>query len=1413
MVYNGVYIFPNVLKYNSLHVKKINVQLGETVADNSQNPNPENQNSTNQKPADSNSGVNPPPKSALDGNPLPGDGEKGKQYTVQDFSNSQNAQAFNLKDSPSTFNIKYGDDQIRFNFSPISLNDRIKIRDVFIEPTEYRSFIEKKVLVKKEQRVILIVGANSCGKVSCGIKLGLEMQEKLNSQLTLCSYALEDRKRLFELVSNTQFPKNSWCLIQDAFKKGIDPAELKFPYLSSLNERLLEKNAFLVLTSNLDDLPKHEVELIFKIQYGDDQTQIDDFLKRVFWSHYRFIFSENLENVFPEEFFKTIEKKVLNHLSSPSDINRFYDSLRNIDITSELRKQIEIRNQRENIKLYIEAIDEGQKQEFIQCVVLDVACKISQKTPASFESPRSWFNGLNENQRLYAMLVWLFDQLDRFTLNELYLESVDHLRIKGISNLANPRELGFEDLIESIQAVEDNGVITFLNPSFQTEIDWQISNRHSMLWLLVDVFEKHIQNYKGPEFWQLRRAYGIAIGRLARNFPQRLTTEINRLVQHGSGGVRVVAAYALAELCNQGEDFFPLIRKLLSNWIETGDPDDLWAASVCARWVYDALFLLKSDSKSNKKGKKIIVEKQSVDLFIEQIWEMLRDIAVKSQNNQLEAIYKGLREVLDEKVYKQLSQNQSLKDLELSEEDFYKVLEKLIYWQKENLKTFITTLSRTADTDPTNVVDHLLSWINDKNADVNTMGLVAAFFLMDEDKLKREAIFTPRQEQSLRLVLPLIQKFPITAEEILTDLYTWFHPGIPAEVIKCYSQQLGQVVLYLNSTGRKVFQAALTKTWFRNVGKEYQEIDGLGFALLKLICFFEGEPILPSVQGWIGFGIDDSTMGRKHQSQLLAEALYARLNARVPTYVFLMGQNKVVGTPERVFHSLPFSHKPRPRLLIPALDAINHEEQTFMKGVVALSFGPITDLDDFETLGVQDSLVVVKPDNIPAFTMPEDKQPYWLRSKGRWTDNISLVGLNGNSEIDWLKFDQDIDRLIATQLIELPPDDTFTLIEKIAEFNFCNSLSAISQLRDWVSKENEYTLKERLKHCTAGQILILSLYRKDPQLVIKELQCWFTDNTTGSPFPIFASAYTHLLLKTALYEKVSLSDNEKTAYDLWIDRYSPLITLLLSLIKQSNDYAHGVTVLSFVHRCILTKKAKITGQSVILKSYTIQYVELVKAFNPADKTNYVKLHEKWLNEQKGQTDEVFLYLDRMILLLNISSGNPLPDLKEGQKYIVILAQLHSVSVTSSSETGDNTEQKLIADLLNGWPKVKPFAQYVPVVFRLGQTTPLSFSFDGNITDFESQTTSCGLPLLSAPIIELFPRDKLAFILMLNEDPVLDLEDWLDNSWNSIVPTIWYSKDSAGQSQSGYLIPVSANKKEPITHCIFDVIDQLSKGTN
>jgi hypothetical protein len=127
--------------------------------------------------------------------------------------------------------------------------------------------------------------------------------------------------------------------------------------------------------------------------------------------------------------------------------------------------------------------------------------------------------------------------------------------------------------------------------------------------------------------------------------------------------------------------------------------------------------------------------------------------------------------------------------------------------------------------------------------------------------------------------------------------------------------------------------------------------------------------------------------------------------------------------------------------------------------------------------------------------------------------------------------------------------------------------------------------------------------------------------------------------------------------------------------------------------------------------------------------------------------------------------------------------------------------------------VKPFAQYVPVVFRLGQTTPLSFSFDGNITDFESQTTFCDLPLLSTPIIELFTKEKLAFILMLNEDPVLDLEDWLDNSWHNIVPTIWYSKDPSGQSQSEYLIPVSVNKKEPITHCIFDIIDKLSKGTN
>ncbi len=68
---------------------------------------------------------------------------------------------------------------------------------------------------------------------------------------------------------------------------------------------------------------------------------------------------------------------------------------------------------------------------------------------------REWFRGLSENQRLFSLLVYLFQGIDREDLDEIYAAAVRHLRATNMEKLEDPRAAGYEDLLEAIHARVD----------------------------------------------------------------------------------------------------------------------------------------------------------------------------------------------------------------------------------------------------------------------------------------------------------------------------------------------------------------------------------------------------------------------------------------------------------------------------------------------------------------------------------------------------------------------------------------------------------------------------------------------------------------------------------------------------------------------------------------------------------------------------------------------------------------------------------------------------------------------------------------------------------------------------------------------------------------------------------------------
>ena len=219
------------------------------------------------------------------------------------------------------------------------------------------------------------------------------------------------------------------------------------------------------------------------------------------------------------------------------------------------------------------------------------------------------------------------------------------------------------------------------------------------------------------------------------------------------------------------------------------------------------------------------------------------------------------------------------------------------------------------------------------------------------------------------------------------------------------------------------------------------------------------------------------------------------------------------------------------------------------------------------------------------------------------------------------------------------------------------------------------------------------------------------------------------------------------------------------------------------------------------------YVDLVKDVKPDEAKNHIERIQSWLGQQDSITRESKLLFDRIMILLSARFGIIFPDLKEGEKYGVILVRACAPEANSHQELSDWIDLKLAYELVNEWAKAEPFKKYIPMVFRFGQTAPILSGFPNVGSDLQLHPfIPVDLPQLSMPIMEKFTPETTAFIVLITDKQVLDLDDWLDQRWSSKVPLIWYSKRLQIEPQSKHLIPVIIKKERIITHSILDTID-------
>jgi len=1007
-------------------------------------------------------------------------------------------------------------------------------------------------------------------------------------------------------------------------------------------------------------------------------------------------------------------------------------------------------------------LSEQEKQEFTKLALIELARRTGSKTSATiFELPRSWFNGLTENQRLYALLVRLFENIDRFSLNELYTLSVDHLRKSGISSLCDPRETGFEDILENIHAAEEDGFIKFMNPDLEREIDRQISNRHALLWTLVDIFEDHIQKLKGPQYWQIRRAYGVAIGRIAKNFPYKLVDELNKLAQHSSGGVVIVAGYALAELCKSGEDYYDIIYDTLKGWIDSGDPDYLWAASACSRWVFDALSTIEKGHKTNQSTPNNL---ESIDKFRKKLWKLLREIAVSVSHPGPKIIRMILTEVLEESIW-EIIVNNKIDDIRLANDDYHKYIEKLNIWYNTSISTLSNTLGKIIDLYPQEAIDNIIQWTEDKNNDVQFVGTLASYHLISSEELLREGVIARHQSEFLSLILPLLKNRPDLVPDAIASILGWLkdvkNSDAFDQILRIQGDFWGQTIIGINLQQRIALRNAVSKVWFQNPSSSSAQIENLGLSILRQMYILEGRPVLSVGNGASMLGIDDGSAARVDRLLSFDEDLFYRLNARLESYAILMGQDGSIGQPDKSY-KIPFlSPKPRPRLFIGPIERLSAQTAQNIRLAICLTYEQIIDLTDADDNGLIKCTVIIKPKAVS-----EDQVTGYVRPVRGTSTTPQLEGLRfvnvSNDDSKYIDEIEDcIDTILSSYIAKLSRDDIFAQLKLDKTFSDDCAESVLTYLRSQTEKTLSIGItdwrQDPIAQCALGFVW---LYKTNAKIAVNELCDWMKVDPSNSKRPIYGAAFTHLLLHIALNDQ---NDN-------WADIYAPLLDLLLPMVQVCGESSRFRMALEFLRRCIRCSQCKMFADKIQLNEYSVCLIDLIQIIKPSECETYRRVLNEWQVDTKSNSSES-AWVERLIVLVMSRQKLDLPELSESQKYGVILVR------TSKSDTVTDINWwnlKFAQNLAKAWSENKYFKDYIPVIFRYGQVTPLYSGLSGLGADFIHTPVNEDLPMISAPIIENFTPQNTAFILMIDNGSVIDLGDWVNLDWYRSTPLIWVS---------------------------------------
>ena len=486
-----------------------------------------------------------------------------------------------------------------------------KIDEVFVDPSGFRKRLDL-LRGRQDHRVFVIHGRPRTGKFTAGVRLGLELLREQTRQPRAFVYDFhrQHRSTLSEFAMSEQVERDSVYVVPAAFQKGIRTEELSLRQMAEMIEPLQRKNAYIVLTTTMDvvELTRDVEADLFELGEIDLKRVLDEHLRRYASGKEIEVLDESHAVLVRE----TWEAKGLaQHLDTAPKIEKFCGRLAHSSEVDDLTQE----------KIVLAARQVGE---------YDV------------NQARRDFRRLESlNHRLLAMLVRVFDHLDRRSLEDLYVRTVQQLRDDGVEDLRDARQHGFEDLYEAIRVEppdDPNGILHFEESLFRRVVERETRSFQHLLWSAVDELWKQIQTQELPERLWHRQALVTGIGRVGVGDELRFRELVDELVDSEGELMSAVAAHVfcgfLDGMDGDGSDDAArdmdawngracLVRDTIKAWNDSKLPLRKSAAAYAASHAYIEARTVSEEAGETPQGE---AAADRANEFLDQIDAVARDM-------------------------------------------------------------------------------------------------------------------------------------------------------------------------------------------------------------------------------------------------------------------------------------------------------------------------------------------------------------------------------------------------------------------------------------------------------------------------------------------------------------------------------------------------------------------------------------------------------------------------------------------------------------------------------------------------------------------------------------------------------------------------------------------------------------------